>query len=496
MKIRLIKTFRLTRIAVLGVMGALAGVVCSLQPCQAQQTVQRSVTSDDLLKQVNWISGPQTVTIGDLADVHIPQGYRLTDAHGARLILDTLNNPVPDDVVGVLASDSGKWWAVLEYSPKGYVKDSDAAQIDPQKILKQVENRVQTQNTANGASAVTTLNWASLPVYDAKAHSLDWSLQVGTPSARMLNETVVLLGRKGVLQITAVHSSSDALPLKQIIAGNILFKDGERYEDYQSGDKVAEITLPQLITGQKPASPTNEFSGVVAAWVYSGLGACLVLGGLAVVLRRKKNLHRPAPVQTQAFAEKAAVAPTMAASAVANGTSSHHTLPSQKNGGQNGHAQPEAVPAAGNGAKPLSRNRRRKIFDYSKFYTDVVRELTLHSYSGAASVNGRGPVNGRANGYANGNGNGNGSGNGNNGHNGRANGHANGANGSGMNDALKVEIEKLIATQKNLIEEQKCLLEQQTKLIAEKRWLIEEQTAFLKNQSMMMSEDQYPLKLD
>ena len=451
--------------------------------------------SVDPLKNVNWIAGPQSGTLG-VADLNIPAGYRFADARGARIILDSVNNPAPDDLIGVLAPASGKWWAILEYSSKGYLKNADITKLNNTKVLKEVLAQV---GGKDGNPSITGLNWQSQPAYDAATHSLSWSLQIVTPSAKVLNQTVALLGRHGVLQITAVqpYPITDAPSLKEL-ASNITFKDGEHYTDYQTGDKVAVVGLAELIAGPQHASTAGIFGGglgAVAVWAYFSLGMCVLGGGLVLFFRRKGSAGQVrVPVQ----------APVAAASAF-NGSFSHATLSLNNghgvehsngngNGNENGHAYVKVAPAIqSRGTKPGHRNRRKRVFDYPKFYTNVMRELSLHSYGPSTSngkTNGNGHTNGHSNGHSNGHTNGHANGNG------SSNGNGSNGNGASSHETIKSEIVGLIATQKNLIEEQKCLLEQQTRLIEEKRWLIQEQTAFIKGQSEMIDQQQFPLKFE
>ncbi len=466
--------------------------VVSSRSCQADQPSLNAILSDPL-KQIGWVQGPEKVTLGDFADFDVPSGYRLTDAHGARVILQSYNTPTTDGVIGLLASTSGKWWAVIEYTPEGYIRDAGAQQIDAAAVLKAAQTEIQKRDSAQGAPVVTSLSWKSMPVYDANMHSLAWSLQIQTLSMKTVNDAVVLLGRRGILEITAVPTSGmdDSSALKQLI-GDITFKDGERYTDYQAGDKIADIGLAQLISGEDHAAAAGGgFAALWIYWVYSGIGACIIVGIVGLLLMKKRS--RPARVAAPVAATHAhAAQPAMAAStvaaspAVASATVASSATPAvaaASNGHQNGVATAKAPAGQAKNPKQFHRNRKKKVFNYPKFYTNVMRELSLHSYGPGA------PFNGKSNGHSNGhhhNGNSNGHTNGHS--NGNTNGHSNGngANGtngtSPVNDAIKTEIAELIASQKNLIEEQKCLLEQQTKLIAEKRWLIEEQSAFLKGQ--------------
>jgi uncharacterized membrane-anchored protein len=455
----------------------------SLQQCPAQQSSAPTVS--DPLSQVNWATGPYQLHMGDFADMDLPAGYRMTDVRGARTLLESLNQPVPADLVGIIApvSSSAKWWAVIEYDSKGYVKNPESTKLDNATVLKAVQARVQTQN-----SGVTSLDWQSAPAYDPQMHSLAWSLEIQAGSMKALNSTVALLNRYGVLQMTAYQSYpvTDPAPLKQL-AGDINFKDGERYTDYQAGDKLADVGLAELIAGGKPAPKTAAAStGTVMILIYSGFAVCIV--GVAVVLLRKKDRRHAAKVSARESSRNrsssrpaaATVAPVSAAvAAPIVATQAPAATATSINIQQTAMPAAKTPPTMNNGTKQSHRGRRRKVFNYPKFYTTVMRELSLHAYGPGSSAKGK--SNGYANGHANGhtNGQSNGYPNGANG----SNGHANVPNIPAANDALKAEIVELIATQKNLINEQKCLLEQQTRLIEEKRWLIEEQTAFIRNQA-------------
>ena len=441
--------------------------------CQGQQASVGSIVPAD--SNIRWAIGPQKLSLGDYADIDVPAGYRMTDAHGARIILDSLNNPVSDDLIGALSDTEGKWWAVMEYSPKGFVKDVE--QIDSTAVLKALQAEMQGSKPA-GAS----LDWQSAPVYDPQMHSLSWSLQVQNGSKKELSQTIVLLCRSGFVKITS-YQPADASALKQL-AASINFRDGERYADFQSGDQIARMALSDLIVGERhmaKAGMGHGFGGAAAAWVYSGIFVCVAVGGV-MIFRKKKSakLSRPAHVPVPALAAKTSV--SQPAPAVKPSLAQPAVAATNGNGHQNGAISKKQV-------KQFHRNRRKKVFNYPKFYTNVMRELSMHSYGTGHFMNGKSGSNGHTNGHHNG---------ASNGHtNGHANGHTNGTNGNsngsnGVNEAIKTEIAALIANQKNLIEEQKCLLEQQTKLIAEKRWLIEEQSAFLKGQA----EQQFPLKFD
>jgi uncharacterized membrane-anchored protein len=443
------------------------------QSCWGEQA---SLTPVFPSQPVNWIAGPKEASLGTLADIKVPQGYRLTDEAGARVLLGRMKNPVPDGLIGILVPDSGKWWMVLTFSDTGYVKGADKEHMDPVAILQAVQKRSMMENNGRaeqGMASIVSVNWERPPVYDAERHSLEWAFRAETKSSKAVNDTMLLLGRRGVLAVIVVQpydASSDLVPLQQLIK-NITFKEGQRYADYESGDKIADVNLSQLIINDKHQAGSGDLMassrGGIVVWIYSSLAGCGVMAG-GMLLYKKRRQRK---VRNLIYANGGDAIP---AAQVSPG-----------NGHGNGHANGSGSVFARSdiqkgGSSPDNRGklRRRKVFDYSKFYTHVVMELSSKSNFVAGSM-------------LNGNGNGNG------GSNLHMVNHTNGTNNvaTTTSQAITDATLDLIASQKNLIEEQKHLMQQQTGLIEERRKLIEEQNALLKRQAEMI-ESQYSLKLD
>jgi len=316
-----------------------------------------------------------------------------------------------------------------------------------------------SERTERGMASIISVNWQRPPVYDADGHSLEWAVQAETQSSKVVNDTVLLLGRRGVLEIITVQpyeASSDSLPLQQLIK-NIMFKKGQRYIDYENGDKIADVSLSQLIIDDKHPAGSRDLmassGGGVVVWIYSVLaGFAVMVGGMLLYQKRRQPGVRSTIYENGEHAIVAARA-------------------SSGNGHGNGSGSVSAGPVVQRGrSTPDDRGklRRKKVFDYSKFYTHVVMELSSKSNAVAGPM-----LNG----------------------NGRSNNHTIGTNNGAANQTIADATLDLIASQKNLIEEQKHLMQQQTRLIEERRKLIEEQNALLKRQAEMI-ESQYPLKLE
>jgi len=488
-----------------------SAVVLALLPIFAYLVISRSDAQQSSLlslsspeqAQVSWSSGPADASLGTLADIKIPKGYRFTDATGAGILLAKMNNPVPQGLVGILAPDSGEWWVVLTYKDVGYVKGVDKDQIVPTAVLKTISDRATSQNESrrlHGLPLITSVDWALSPTYDAKTHAVEWAVRAKTQSAEVVNHTVRLLGREGVLDATAVapyqqsRDTSAAIPLKELMR-NISFKQGQRYADHQEGDKLSNIGLAGVITGQEDTSTAQNDEVATAGkstngWIWYVLVGVVAGGGVmlfrGVVHRHHKTRRVPSsgsPVVSNAISNGNAVGngnghvhppvETAASTQVASGGLSVGEPAAQVD------LKPKmAVAQNGSNESTHRRNaRRKKIFDYHRFYTDTVMKLSASGYTVEVP-----PRNGHTNGHANG-------------HSSDLTAEAKSASYGTMNQTIMQSHLELIANQKALIEEQKRLVQQQTRFIEEKNKLIQEQNALLERQSAMI-ENQYSLKLE
>jgi uncharacterized membrane-anchored protein len=397
-----------------------------------------------------WISGPETTSLGAIADLQIPAGYRFTGSEGARNLLRQMNNPIPPGLIGILTPNSGEWLAVIEFNQIGHVSDAkNNSEMNSTALLKAIKGRTEAQNNDPmnmGSLTTASVDWESQPVYDEKDHSLEWAVRAETQSGKVVNHSVVLLGRQGVLDVTMVKAYQglpDLVPLKQLVK-NISFKRGQAYADYQKGDKTAVVSLANLVVNDEaPAAgdgsenlPVHAAADRFSTWYiyyYSLVGGALVfiIGALFFRNRSRRRKH----------------------TAATGALSTHETgLNPPKLNGSAGH---------------ISHRKRRSNF--GKFYASMVQELShtdgeyklaLNGNSGSPKPKTPAPLNGTA-----------------------------------SDPALENAGMELITNQKSLIEEQRRFMQQQARLIDEKSHLIQEQSRLLERQSDLL-ENQFPLKFE
>lgn len=389
----------------------------------------------------------QKMNLGEYAQIEVPKGYRLFDAGAARVLLERMKNPVSPSLLGVLAPENGKWYAVLEFNEIGCVKDLNETEADSSAVLKAVQSKYDSQNVplGQGAARVLSISWQIEPKFDSDAHSLEWAFLAEGRSTKVVNHTIALFGRRGVLNVTTVQgyqeAQADAVPLNQVVKW-ISFKDGQTYADYQSSDKVAGGGLKELVMGNEPSDTKQDEISTASAprsvrWVYWGVGGGAALGSGLLMLVMAKSRSRKSRSRSYT-----------------NG----HAVPAVQSNGANGHQ---------------SAGRQRKMYNYSKFYSEMVMQVS-GSGCGMPTPGGNGHSRSR---------------------NGTTPAAAPVAEPVTPNQAIANANLELIACQKDLIEEQKNLMREQTRIIEEKAKLIKEYNQLMQKWSEDL-ENQFSLKLD
>jgi len=201
-----------------------------------------------------------------LAKLTVPKEFNFLGPDDAETVLVKFwgNPPSRQKPLGLLMPagltplDPDCWVVTITYVADGYVKDNDAGKINYDDLLKQMQEAVGENNkrrVEKGYPAIELVGWAAPPHYDADSHKLYWARQLrfGNASGDTLNYDIRMLGRRGVLVLSAV-SSMDQLDeiekkIPQIL-GMVNFNEGNRYADFDpKADKVAAYGIAALVAG-------------------------------------------------------------------------------------------------------------------------------------------------------------------------------------------------------------------------------------------------------
>ncbi len=236
-----------------------------------------------------------------LAKLKIPEGYRYLNPEDAeKVLVEGWGNPPSSKTLGMLfRSDvspfgDDTWGVVITYQEDGYVKDDEASSINYTDLLKDMKESTVEENEERqkaGYEKVELVGWAEPPHYDKANHKLYWAqeLKFGDETNHTLNYDVRVLGRRGVLSLNAVASTSQLQSIQedmQSVMSFVEFNEGNRYSDFTPGvDKVAAFGIGALIAG-KLAAKAGFFKLLLPALLAAKKFIVLGIIALGVLIRK------------------------------------------------------------------------------------------------------------------------------------------------------------------------------------------------------------------
>lgn len=203
----------------------------------------------------------------NVAHINLPPGFKFIDGKQSQFILHSLwQNPNDPSILGMIVKDSfhlntldAGWVFTVSYDDAGYVKDDDADKIKYDELLtdlKKGQEEANIERKKEGYNAMHLLGWASSPYYDKQNKVLHWAKEysVEGDEAHSLNYEIRVLGRKGILSLTALATVDQLEDVKKNIPAVLKmaqYDKGYKYEEFDSGiDKVAAWTIGGLVAGK------------------------------------------------------------------------------------------------------------------------------------------------------------------------------------------------------------------------------------------------------
>lgn len=252
---------------------------------------QEKEEKDNPIAKLPWHSGPGSERIGPQAVLKTDANLAFLDEASSRKFLELTGN-IPEDGLYVLASSDNSWWATFTFEPMGYVKDDD--KIDADELLASIKSGDEDSNEERkrlGISALYTDGWAVPPHYDSESKRLEWGVRLLSEGQPVVNYTVRILGRTGVMNATLVadpqNLQADVKSFKSSLAG-FEFNPGERYAEFREGDHVAEYGLAALVVGGGAAIAAK--TGLLAKfWKLIVLGVAGVAGFVKKLFSKKSE---------------------------------------------------------------------------------------------------------------------------------------------------------------------------------------------------------------
>ena len=268
-----------------------------LTPEQQQQFAEMQA----LVDAMHPLSGE--ITLGDdLATLNVPEDFYFLNATDAETVLVGLwGNPPGQQVMGMLFQanmsplDFGSWAVTIDYVEEGHVSDSDAADIDYDEMLEDMQSDTRNGNDDRidaGYQPIQLLGWAEAPHYDPASRKLYWAMELrfGDDPDTTLNYEIRALGRKGYLNMTFIAATSQLAEIndkREAVLAMAEFNDGNRYTDFDSNlDEVAAYGIGALIAG-KVAAKAGFFAASLILLKKFGI---FIVIGLAAFARKLKGM--------------------------------------------------------------------------------------------------------------------------------------------------------------------------------------------------------------
>ena len=257
---------------------------------------------------------------GGIATINVDNGFRFLESDEAEYVLTELwGNLKGSKPLGLLfppdnkATGFSSYAYLLHYEDIGYVKDKDADEIDYDDLMKEMKEGQKKSNEERlklGLNTLEMVGWAEKPHYDKEKKHLYWAkeFRVSGEDENTLNYDIRILGRKGVLNLSAI-ASMDQLDSVNKDLNNVLsmvsFNKGNTYADFDSKtDDIAAWTIGGLVAG-KVLAKAGFFALILKNIKLIGI-AIVAFGGVIwrfIRGRRKKEEEfvyesQPAPVNT------------------------------------------------------------------------------------------------------------------------------------------------------------------------------------------------------
>ncbi len=270
---------------------------------QQTEEQQYQAWAQELLNSLERQTGQIALPNG-VANLVIPDDfYYLSPEDTEKVLVEVWGNPPQSQLLGMIfpASmtpfDQEAWAVTISYEEDGYVSDADAADIDYNELLVQMQEdtaAASVERVKQGYQAIELVGWAAEPYYDVSTNKLHWAKEIkfDQQAVNTLNYNIRMLGRKGVLVLNFI-ATIDQKPLIETNLTQVLamadFTQGQKYSDFDPDlDEVAAYGLGALVAG-KVIAKTGLLAAALIFLKKFGVIILLAIGAFVQRLFKKKK---------------------------------------------------------------------------------------------------------------------------------------------------------------------------------------------------------------
>lgn len=239
------------------------------------------------------------VNIGNgIATLRVPEGFKYLNPENTNYVLTEMWGNPESPTLGMLLPDTispssyNFTYAVdITYSDEGYIDDEDAADLDYDELLEEMQSDMKAANPQReemGYPAIELVGWASQPFYDSESKKLHWAKELSFDGSEehTLNYNIRVLGRKGYLNLNVIGDMGQLELVKANVDGilsSVEFNQGYTYDEFDPDvDKIAAYGIGGLIAG-KVLAKAGFFALILKFWKVIAIGAV----GLFTAFRKK-----------------------------------------------------------------------------------------------------------------------------------------------------------------------------------------------------------------
>jgi uncharacterized membrane-anchored protein len=238
------------------------------------------------------VTGPKLVDLGADIEIELPAGMILLEHDEAKKLIEKGGGTGEGVVALVLPMflPDQTWEMRIDYNDVGYVKDTDADQLDPNELFNQYKQGTEEDNARRRSQGLSELfldGWSEMPKYDKPTHRLVWGFNAHSVNGPNVNFFTRILGRNGFLSVDLIDDPDKIETAKGqagIVVAGIRYKTGATYEDHESNDKDSGMGLKALVLGGAAIGVFKVAKGGVlvkifaVAWkgilvLFAGIGA-------------------------------------------------------------------------------------------------------------------------------------------------------------------------------------------------------------------------------
>ena len=146
----------------------------------AADSTSKDSTKDSLIDRVKWQKGPSSGTLGNLAQIKIPEKYIFAGGEDTKLLMEVMQNPVSGRELGFLAPEKASWFIVFEFDDTGYIRDDEKGSLDAAAMLESIKAgnaEGNKERTKRGWPKLDITGWEQQPHYDEKTNNLEWAIR-------------------------------------------------------------------------------------------------------------------------------------------------------------------------------------------------------------------------------------------------------------------------------------------------------------------------------